>query len=61
LHIIEGKIEEFNPISIDWEMENPNAMDYMYKVIVKMPTENNDFDREIREFIMPYIFTSPKE
>jgi small-conductance mechanosensitive channel len=61
LHIIEGKIEEFNPISIDWEMENPNAMDYMYKVIVKMPTENDDFDREIREFIMPYIFTSPKE
>jgi small-conductance mechanosensitive channel len=60
LHIIEGKVEEFNPISIEWEMENPNAMDYMYRMIVKMPTENEDFDREIREFIMQYIFTSPK-
>lgn len=60
LHIIEGKVEEFNPISIEWEMENPNANDYMYRMIVKMPTESELFDREIREFIMQYIFTLPK-
>ena len=56
LRIIEWKIDEFNPISIEWDAENPNSNDYVYKIIVRLPDENTYFDREIREFLIPYIF-----
>ncbi len=57
LRIIEWKIDEFNPISIEWTAENPNSSDYVYKVSVKLPDENLYFDNEIREFLIPYIFS----
>lgn len=56
LRIIEWKIDEYNPIAIEWSAENSNAMDYMYKISVKLPDENGSFDRDIREFLMKYIF-----
>lgn len=56
LHIIEGKIDEYNPIEVEWKTENPNAGDFMYRISVKLPDENESFDRDIREFLTGYIF-----
>jgi small-conductance mechanosensitive channel len=58
LRIIEGKIDEYNPISIEWVTENPNAWDFLYRISVKLPDENDSFDRDIREFLTSYIFQS---
>ena len=56
LRIIEGKILEYDPLLVEWEMENPNAGDFMYRVTIRLPYENTDFDRDIREFLADYIF-----
>lgn len=56
LMIIEWKIGEYAPISIEIKTEIPNANDFVYVFDVKVPEENDDFDREIREFLIPYIF-----
>jgi small-conductance mechanosensitive channel len=56
LRIIEGKIEEYFPIEIVWDMENPNSNDFVYKLKVKLPEENWEFDRDIREYLVEYIF-----
>lgn len=58
LRIIEGKIDEYNPIAIGWITENPNAGDFVYRISVKLPDENESFDRDIREFLTGYIFQS---
>ncbi len=59
LMIIEWKINEYDPISLIITTEIPNATDFVYILSVDMPEENSDFEREIREFLIPYIF--PKE
>jgi small-conductance mechanosensitive channel len=56
MRIIEGKISEYDPIEIEWKAENPNAWDYMYKITVSLPEKDRDIDREIREFLVTYIF-----
>jgi small-conductance mechanosensitive channel len=59
LMLIEGKISEYSPIAVEVKTEIPNANDFVYIFEVKVPEENTDFDKEIREFLIPYIF--PKE
>ncbi len=59
LMLIEGKIGEYSPMSIDITSEIPNANDFVYVFTVKIPEESDEFDREIREFLIQYIF--PKE
>lgn len=59
LKIIEGKIYEYSPIEVAWKVDNPNATDYVYKVSVRLPDENDAIDTEIREFLVDFIF--PKE
>jgi small-conductance mechanosensitive channel len=56
LMFIEGKIGEYAPIEIEIKTEIPNANDFVYVFEVKVPEENDDFDKEIREFLIPYIF-----
>lgn len=59
LMLIEGKISEYSPIEIKINTEIPNANDFVYVFEVEMPEENNDFEKEIREYLVPFIF--PKE
>ncbi len=54
--LIEGKISEYDPIDVDITTEIPNANDFVYIFTIKVPEENDEFDREIREFLIPYIF-----
>jgi len=56
LMLIEGKISEYAPIDIDISTEIPNANDYVYVITVNMPEENTEFERDIRSFLIPYIF-----
>ena len=56
LHLIEGKITEYAPLKVEIKTEIPNANDFVYIFEVEMPEEDEDFDREIREFLMEYIF-----
>ncbi len=56
LMIIEWKIGEYAPIEIEIKTEIPNANDFVYIFDVKVPEKNDDFDREIRGFLIPYIF-----
>ena len=59
LMLIEGKISEYDPIDIAISTEIPNANDFVYVFEVEMPEENKDFEREIRDYLVPFIF--PKE
>lgn len=59
LMLIEGKISEYDPIDISISSEIPNANDFVYVFEVQMPEENRDFEKEIREYLVPFIF--PKE
>ncbi|GAB0174708.1 MAG: hypothetical protein HHAS10_05870 [Candidatus Altimarinota bacterium] len=59
LMLIEGKIAEYDPIDISISNEIPNANDFVYVFEVQMPEENKDFEKEIREYLVPFIF--PKE
>lgn len=56
LMLIEWKISEYAPIDIDISTEIPNANDYVYVITVNMPEENEEFERDIRSFLIPYIF-----
>ena len=56
LMLIEWKIWEYSPIEIEIKSEIPNATDFAYIFEVKVPEKNDDFDKEIREFLIPYIF-----
>lgn len=56
MRIIEGKLSEYDPLSVEWEMENPNAWDFMYRIIVKFPEENDAIDRDIRMYLTEHIF-----
>lgn len=56
LMYIEWKMSEYSPIGIEIKTEIPNANDFVYIFEVKIPEENEEFDREIREFLIPYIF-----
>ncbi len=60
LMLIEWKIGEYSPMSIDITSEIPNANDFVYIFTVKIPEESEEFDREIREFLIPYIFPEEK-
>jgi hypothetical protein len=54
--LIEWKITEYAPIKIEVKTEIPNANDYVYIINVNMPEENEEFERDIRNFLIPYIF-----
>lgn len=56
LMLIEWKIGEYSPIETEIRTEIPNATDFVYIFEVKIPEKNDDFDKEIREFLIPYIF-----
>lgn len=56
VRLIEWKISEYNPLKTEWKMENPNAWDFVYRVIVKLPEESELIDREIRLYLMEHIF-----
>jgi small-conductance mechanosensitive channel len=53
---IEGKIGEYAPISITITTEIPNANDFVYVFEVKVPEADEEFDKEIQEFLIPFIF-----
>ena len=44
LRVIEGKINSFFPIDVEYTMSNTNATDYTYTITVLLPEENNFFD-----------------
>ena len=56
MRIIEGKISEYDPLEIEWEMDNPNSSDFVYRILVRLPEKSEKIDREIREFLMKHIF-----
>lgn len=56
LMYIEGKLWEYDPIEITMDYEIPNAVDFVYVFSVKLPLENREFERDIRSFLIPYIF-----
>lgn len=56
MRIIEWKLSEYDPLSISWDMENPNSWDFMYRITVKFPEENEQIDREIRTYLVEHIF-----
>lgn len=56
LMLIEGKISEYSPIEVEIKTEIPNATDFVYIFYVKVPEKNDDLDREMRDFLIPYIF-----
>lgn len=60
LMIIEGKINEYAPIEVIINTEIPNAVDFVYVIQIKLPEESEEFDREMREFLMPFIFSNSK-
>lgn len=59
LMLIEWKISEYDPINISISSEIPNANDFVYVFEVQMPEENSDFEKEVRDYLVPFIF--PKE
>jgi small-conductance mechanosensitive channel len=56
MRIIEGKLSEYDPLSVVWECENPNAGDYVYRVSVQFPEASESIDREIRMYLTEHIF-----
>ena len=56
LRVIEGKINSFFPIDVEYTMSNTNATDYTYTITVLLPEENNFFETEMRMFLVQYIF-----
>ena len=61
LMLIEWKINEYAPISLEILAEIPNATDFVYSITVNMPEKNEEFEREFREFLIPYIFPIEKK
>ncbi len=61
LMLIEWKIMEYAPISVDITTEIPNATDFVYSIKVDMPEKNEDFSREMRNFLIPFIFPRNEE
>lgn len=56
LAIIEGKLSEYGPIEIKITTDIPNTNDFVYIFTVKVPEEDDGYDREIREFLIEFIF-----
>ncbi len=56
LMLIEWKIMEYAPISVTITTDIPNATDFVYSIKVDMPEKNEDFNREMRNFLIPFIF-----
>lgn len=59
LMLIEGKIAEYSPINVTISTEIPNANDFVYVISVNIPEESEEFEKDIQNFLIPYIF--PKE
>lgn len=56
LKIIEGKINTYYPLNIEYETQNTNASDYTYTIRVTLPDENIRFEHDMRMFLIKYIF-----
>lgn len=56
LDLIEGKINSFFPINVEYVTSNANAADYMYTITVLLPEENSFFESEMRKFLVPFVF-----
>ena len=59
LMLIEWKINEYAPMEIEIKSEIPNATDFVYIFNVTLPEENEEFETEIRNYLISYIF--PRE
>ncbi|MDD2693915.1 MAG: mechanosensitive ion channel [Candidatus Gracilibacteria bacterium] len=60
LMLIEGKIAEYSPIKVTITTEIPNANDLLYVISVNVPEENEEFEKDIQNFLIPYIFSPEK-
>lgn len=60
LMLIEGKIAEYSPIKVTITTEIPNANDLLYVISVNVPEENEEFEKDIQNFLIPYIFAQEK-
>ena len=56
LMMVDGKISEYTPISVSVRTENTNASDFVYFYTVCLPEENAEFDREMQNFLIDFIF-----
>ena len=56
LNLIEGKINSFFPINVEYVTSNANASDFVYNITILLPEENNFFENEMRKFLIPIIF-----
>ena len=56
MRIIESKIASYDPIEVLYDSEIPNAVDLVYKITIMLPEENEQFDYEMRHFLMEHIF-----
>ena len=54
--LIESKIASYDPIEVIYDTEIPNAVDLVYKITIMLPEENENFDYEMRHFLMEHIF-----
>lgn len=61
LKIIDGKIASYYPIDTEYTNQNQNAGEYMYHIEVKLPSENINFEKEMRYFLTSYIFQGTYE
>lgn len=56
LRLIEGKINTFYPLHIDYTASSPNATDFVYTISVDLPEKSDYFESEMRKFLIKHIF-----
>ncbi len=61
LMMIDGKISTQTPISVTVRSENTNASDFVYFYTIALPEENAEFDREMQNFLIDFIFPKKTE
>lgn len=61
LKIIEGKIASYYPIDTEYSERNQNNGEFLYEIQVKLPEENENFEKEMRYFLTSYIFQGTYE